>query len=527
MQSADGTEFVYRTLEVLFDSAASILHGPGTRVWKAVKVVDGHDYGDPIVLKDCWAPCDRQREGTIHEKLRDANPSDAFREAFEHSFLTVELHGDVIVDSGLQRQPDRTPLILSPKEMKENGYNIPPVSATVKPGAARSLWREITYTKSRHERKVHYRIVIREICKPLKRATSLQEVFKALGDVCSALKLMYQTGWIHRDVSTGNILIDSHGKTRLSDLEYAKDMNDKSDPEFRIGTANFVAAEVQSQAYEFWPRDPVRFSPLSDTSSITSQDPETSVDSDLISENSNHRTLRQPLPPFRYNPIHDLESLWWIAVYFIFTTEVINYADMDERGQARQRALDKHVTILFCDFKERQLDMIDERNERFTSRCRCLHPFIRPIGEDLERVRIGLAMIYRQCEQRDGSITLEPLLAEDIHDNMHKSFGFISNQISESPTLAHVLPATNSHPGPRLVQWSSSGNTSSNSGKRSRSDSTDEEPDASDNGSPVASTPPNNSRKRARIEREEMESDPPRVGMQTRSKAKAQANKKR
>ncbi len=185
MQSADGTEFVYRTLEVLFDSAASILHGPGTRVWKAVKVVDGHDYGDPIVLKDCWAPCDRQREGTIHEKLRDANPSDAFREAFEHSFLTVELHGDVIVDSGLQRQPDRTPLILSPKEMKENGYKIPPVSATVKPGAARSLWREITYTKSRHERKVHYRIVIREICKPLKRATSLQEVFKALGDVCS------------------------------------------------------------------------------------------------------------------------------------------------------------------------------------------------------------------------------------------------------------------------------------------------------------------------------------------------------
>ncbi len=56
----------------------------------------------------------------------------------------------------------------------------------------------------------------------------------------SALKLMYQTGWIHRDVSTGNILIDSHGKTRLSDLEYAKDMNDKSDPEFRIVRCIFL-----------------------------------------------------------------------------------------------------------------------------------------------------------------------------------------------------------------------------------------------------------------------------------------------
>ncbi|THG98583.1 hypothetical protein EW026_g3618 [Hermanssonia centrifuga] len=253
IQSVDGTECVYRTLEVLFDSAASVMHGPGTRVWKVVQIVDGHDYGDPVVLKDCWVSCDRQREGTIHEKLRNAKPSDAFREAFDDSFLTVELHGDVIIDPGMQRQPDRTPLILPPEEMKKKGYNIPPVSATLKPRAAKSLWREITYTKSSPQRKVHYRIVFREICKPIKGATSLQDVFKTLGEVCSALKLMHQTGWVHRDVSVGNILIDSHGKARLSDLEYAKDMNDQSDPEFRIGTANFVAVEVQSQDYQFRP----------------------------------------------------------------------------------------------------------------------------------------------------------------------------------------------------------------------------------------------------------------------------------
>ncbi len=119
-----------------------------------------------MVLKDCWASSDRQREGKIHEKLRNVNLTDAFRGALDSSFLTVERHGDVSVSS----KSDRMPLVLTLEEMTRPGY----IAA------------------------------------------------------------------VHCDVSTGHILIDSHGKARLSDLEYAKDMSDKSDPESRIVRCIFL-----------------------------------------------------------------------------------------------------------------------------------------------------------------------------------------------------------------------------------------------------------------------------------------------
>ena len=41
-----------------------------------------------------------------------------------------------------------------------------------------------------------------------------------------ALSLMHARKWVHRDISTGNILLDSDGVGRLSDFEYAKSMDD-------------------------------------------------------------------------------------------------------------------------------------------------------------------------------------------------------------------------------------------------------------------------------------------------------------
>lgn len=41
-----------------------------------------------------------------------------------------------------------------------------------------------------------------------------------------ALRFVHSAGWVHRDISTGNILIDSHGNTKLADFEYAKKLDD-------------------------------------------------------------------------------------------------------------------------------------------------------------------------------------------------------------------------------------------------------------------------------------------------------------
>lgn len=43
-----------------------------------------------------------------------------------------------------------------------------------------------------------------------------------------ALEVMHNLGYVHRDVSIGNILSYTKGKAKLADLEYAKEINSKS-----------------------------------------------------------------------------------------------------------------------------------------------------------------------------------------------------------------------------------------------------------------------------------------------------------
>lgn len=62
--------------------------------------------------------------------------------------------------------------------------------------------------------------------------------------VFTALKLMHTAGWLHRDVSIGNILIDESGHARLVDLEYAKKMGDDFIPELRVVSVFFVRDRV-------------------------------------------------------------------------------------------------------------------------------------------------------------------------------------------------------------------------------------------------------------------------------------------
>lgn len=44
---------------------------------------------------------------------------------------------------------------------------------------------------------------------------------------------MHNAGWIHCDISTGNILIDAEGHAKLVDMEYAQNMNDPQ-PDHRV-----------------------------------------------------------------------------------------------------------------------------------------------------------------------------------------------------------------------------------------------------------------------------------------------------
>lgn len=41
----------------------------------------------------------------------------------------------------------------------------------------------------------------------------------------TALDIMHRAGWVHHDISSGNVLIDANGHARLADMEYARPLN--------------------------------------------------------------------------------------------------------------------------------------------------------------------------------------------------------------------------------------------------------------------------------------------------------------
>ncbi|KAL1738860.1 hypothetical protein HDZ31DRAFT_17103, partial [Schizophyllum fasciatum] len=102
-----------------------------------------------------------------------------------------------------------------------------------------------------------------------------------------ALQILFLICWVHRDVSSGNILLHGgHGK--LGDLEYAKEFNlnvphRSSDP--KTGTAIFMAVEVSSGRVIYTPRKTV-------TDGISAP-----------------RAADAPHVPVRHHFQHDLESI--------------------------------------------------------------------------------------------------------------------------------------------------------------------------------------------------------------------------
>lgn len=123
-------------------------------------------------------------------------------------------------------------------------------------------------------------------------------MFKTLQDVHKALQFLHSAGWVHRDVSAGNALRAGEvGK--LADLEFAKCMDSNTTHEVRTGTLDFMACEVEAQTYLFKPSTGLP------------------VDADFKLL-TNVESTTQLQVPFRFNPLHDLESLWWILTWILY-----------------------------------------------------------------------------------------------------------------------------------------------------------------------------------------------------------------
>ncbi|KAF7794451.1 hypothetical protein EIP86_005585 [Pleurotus ostreatoroseus] len=491
----EGTLKTYRTLELLSDSKTVNLLGRGTRVWKVVQIEAGKEFGEPMVLKDTWSDPERCTEGQLLEKVRAAERPDNLKPWLDKLFPTIICHGDVsldeeprILDCTRSFGPDASidPILCREDICRgEDGYG---------------PW-DAKYTPCRQ--RVHYRLVIGEVCKPLEKETSLSAIYRALGDAAIALQVMHSAGWVHRDVSAGNILLKEDGSILLSDLELAKEMCPQDEfelvrksllyrcvclltPRVRQGTPGFISVEVHDQEFLFLP--------INDTSSKKSPSPKYTLHQMIFGRGGPNaqppsKSRIQPAgedsldpphkPVFLYNPLHDLESLWWLAIYFAVKKEILD-GESPEEASIVSDTHRSYASKLFTDhgLRYRTMTMPSLLLNHAEDRLPYIACNLVAVLEDLLQT-----LRKKYCEVEKNTQDLDHRCADGLHETFQQFFHKVADaELVQDLTIRPFtpLPARNDDwffAGAR--RGPSSSLSSGSSAKRSRSNSGAEDSDRS------------------------------------------------
>ncbi|KAL5525385.1 hypothetical protein ACEPAF_9255 [Sanghuangporus sanghuang] len=211
---------IHETLEVISKNSADELVGHSTRVW----IVRRQDADVPRVLKDVWIEEDQRPEHFIREMLlhdvEEKYGAEARQEVASH-LLTPVAHCLVRVND----KEDHTGNVMmrgyTPTFKEKYRVNVENLGKCnnddMNPSAEIGIedlrrgdlkdplnWynpmRRILHRK-------HYRIVFEEVAEPLRAVQNMADAFTVLGDNRVALKFIHGAGWVHRDLSVGNLYL--------------------------------------------------------------------------------------------------------------------------------------------------------------------------------------------------------------------------------------------------------------------------------------------------------------------------------
>ncbi|CAE6358567.1 unnamed protein product [Rhizoctonia solani] len=339
------TACVYRTLRVISDIGTDSLMGRGTRVWEVRKLVNGLPCGPSYALKDVWVYADRTAEHQLLNTIRTTHTEYAqhLLTPIDHGFIPHDSAKTSIPDStheplGRKRQFEPTKILL--RTRKRSGVAYMGTSTGSKTHLASTSRDSIgrpdpipPSTTEGHRNPIclsahtryHYRIVFQEIGTPVQELRAFSKVFTAIQGGWEGLHAIHLSGKVHRDVSSGNVmLVPAMGTLAergvVLDLEYAKDIHDTSTPhDVRTGTRAFMATEVEVMTHH-------RYFEIT-----RSQDVSASIGLDEWIEQSTLWSSNLPMraPPFRHNPLHDMESFWWLCVWMMFYLVPTGTTDRD------------------------------------------------------------------------------------------------------------------------------------------------------------------------------------------------------
>ncbi|KAF8867934.1 kinase-like domain-containing protein [Mucidula mucida] len=301
---------VYQTTGIIHDLNLDLVTR-ATRVWEVIEL-DSEDMpiGTPKVLKDVWLYSDATPESDIYNAIFAALrqlDKDGSEDA-KNYFMTI-LSDSVVTING---QPDEAPE--PPEDYVELFYTETEekvaMEATVE-GTHRGEVDGCTPKLKRanravypHKKRIHRRIVFEEVCRTLYKVFSYADFTKGLAQLVYGLEYMRLAGFVHRDISPGNCLIYK-GQTKISDLEYARPYAAPGHGTAPLtGTPGFMAVEYQRQKHQFNPRR--AFQP-----------------------SRSRTTKRSKALWFKFNFLHDLESVLWIYLWFLLDTLPAQFTPAD------------------------------------------------------------------------------------------------------------------------------------------------------------------------------------------------------
>ncbi|KAJ8072300.1 hypothetical protein PM082_015859 [Marasmius tenuissimus] len=422
---ADGKEAWFRTKQRLYDYRWTQILGQGLRVWEAhvldasgfpiEDVVDGNRVRRTVVLKDYWlpleAPLESDTQGRIIAGALSARGLEATQDEELRKYFMTILH-DVVVQ------------VEEGKRLAGRDY----ISSEALDG---NLWID-TYAYITPEVDVcvyklrkHCRTVFKEVGLRLDDISDQQVFVDCLVDSLEALKILYDAKWVHRDISVGNLLRCYHKPDgalegtyvcKITDLECAQpflveqgqDANRRDD---KIGTPAFMATEIHHGDYRFRNCDGISSFEILETS---------------------HQDLVQL--PFHYNYIHDMEGIFWIFMWNLFSsvpTDVAKTLTEAEYWKVRQtaealfpshyRARDRAERMFAFSFPQ-------DFKKHYRGLCR----EYRPLGVTLRKLWVMLREFYTLAEN-----PLEKVLEHDTYSGMHERLKRLFSSAQES-AFVHI-----------------------------------------------------------------------------------------
>lgn len=116
---------------------------------------------------------------------------------------------------------------------------------------------------------------------------------------------------------------------------------------------------------------------------------------------------------FKHNPLHDLESVFWLAVFLVLCTILQRPVDTPEDDWKEYIAAHDTLSALLFHDKATRLRVVTQ-DWAFEEQLIGLHPRILAICEELDRVRSVLTEAYSRAESDPSNLTFERIMSIEL-----------------------------------------------------------------------------------------------------------------